>query len=337
MCCSADWAVPVEDDRIAALTAALATRQLIPVIGAPADAIVPAPAGAPIGVAGILGRSACRCVFLARGSPCTCRVHADMGHAALPLACRQFPRVSVRDPRGVSVTLSHFCPTAAALLEAPHNLSIVIDPSAFPAGGEYDGLDAARALPPLLRPDLLMDWDAWWEWERLAVELLANEESLPASMAPGSLALGRLAVAVEDLRAWRPADGPLGGRVRAVMATIRGLDAPPFAPDAQDIARRLGEIVGAAPAEIAAVHQETLARAAVSTSPRAARGFLAAHAFANWHIQLGQGLRTWLRSVEAAAVLLRVGVGVRHGDLWLRHLVDVNRLAQTWSRADHAR
>lgn len=335
-CCSADWPVHVESDCHNGLAAALGTKRLRPASGTPGDAIHPAHSAATTGVSGVLARDQRRCVFLEHGASCTCRVQEALGHAALPLACRQFPRVSVRDPRGVSLTLSHFCPTATSMLEAAHGVSIVVNPPAFPAGGEYDGLDAARAMPPLLRPDLLMDWDAWWDWERLAVDLLASEESLPTSMAPGSLALGRLSVAVEALRRWRPEEGPLGGRVRTVMDEVRRLDASPFAPDAEEGYRRIKEIVDATPPAFAAAHRGTLEHGGTPTSAQAARGFLAAHAFANWHVQLGQGLRTWLRSLEGAATLLAAGVGVRHADLWLRHLTDVNALAKSLSRAEQA-
>ena len=61
-----------------------------------------------------------RCVF--HDPAGRCAIHSALGHDALPLACRQFPRVSVTDPRGVSVTLSHYCPTAAALLDGGNAL-----------------------------------------------------------------------------------------------------------------------------------------------------------------------------------------------------------------------
>src|SRR6478672_5284663 len=55
-----------------------------------------------------------------------CSIHASFGHDALPVACQQFPRVSVIDPRGASVTLSCFCPTALAMLdEADGPISII--------------------------------------------------------------------------------------------------------------------------------------------------------------------------------------------------------------------
>jgi hypothetical protein len=48
-------------------------------------------------------------------------------------------------------------PTAAALLDTDLNAGrrFLTNPPAFPASGEYVGLDARQALPPLLKPDLL--------------------------------------------------------------------------------------------------------------------------------------------------------------------------------------
>src|SRR5262249_41023029 len=143
-----------------------------------------------------------------------CRVHGTLGHDALPLACRQFPRVIVQDPRGVSVVLSHYCPTAAAMLDAEAETAVTVleSPPAFSSSGEYDGLDAREALPPLLRPGVLMEWDSWWEFERRAVELLGHGHE------PGEIALRWLARIVEHVRAWRPSDGALADRIRSAFA-----------------------------------------------------------------------------------------------------------------------
>jgi Fe-S-cluster containining protein len=92
----------------------------------------------------LLARVNGRCVFLddpenagdaPTPEPGRCRIHAALGHEALPLACRQFPRVTVEDPRGVSVTLSHYCPTAAGLLELdePEPFHVMDNPLGFPA------------------------------------------------------------------------------------------------------------------------------------------------------------------------------------------------------------
>src|SRR5262245_11543308 len=165
-CCTSNWPIPIEADRLIAARAALATGRLRPtLIDPPAfDSPAHAPAEAPV----LLGRDGHRCVFYDSGSvdgAGRCRIHGALGHDALPLACRQFPRVSVHDPRGVSVTLSHYCPTAAALLDSQDALAVLTNASAFPPTGEYIGLDATAGLPPLLRPDMLMDWESWWEWE----------------------------------------------------------------------------------------------------------------------------------------------------------------------------
>jgi len=329
VCCASDWPVPVESDQLVRLRRALASGQLAAGVDQD-DAFEPPPPGAPAEIGGVLRRQKRRCVFLAGGPDATCGIHAALGHEALPLACRQFPRIAVRDPRGVSITLSHYCPTAARRLWSEQLSGIDDRPVSFPPDGDYDGLDASRALPPLLRPDLLMDWGAWWEWERLAIGLLDGDGAHEPA-----LALGRLRDAVERVRRWRPADGPLLAAVRETMAIARRADARPFRPDAADVAARVTEIVEATPAELAAIHRHTLDAGMAPAPDAVVCRFLSAHAFANWHVQLGQGLRTWLRSVEAAYVLLLAGLDVRHADLWLRHLADVHALARTWSRSEH--
>jgi len=234
-----------------------------------------------------------RCIFYG-GQAGRCAVHRTLGHDALPLACRQFPRVSVRDPRGVSVTLSHYCPTAASLLEDQGTAVIVETAGAFPSAGEYEGLDACE-MPPLLRPDMAMDWESWWEFEQRAVGLIAAEPST-------TRALRRLGGIIEVIRPWRTSDEPLIARI--ISAFSRAEPEEPVEP----------------------VEPE---------EPRTIRNFVCAHAFANWTAHLGLGLRTWLRSLEAAHDLAR-RVGVRQADLTLRHVSDPKRLADQWSLAEAA-
>jgi hypothetical protein len=62
-----------------------------------------------------------------------CGVHRALGEGALPATCRIFPRIALTDARGTFITLSHYCPTAAAMLfrtDVP--LEIVESPAAFP-------------------------------------------------------------------------------------------------------------------------------------------------------------------------------------------------------------
>ena len=288
----------------------------------------PVESGAAGDVPALLARVHGQCVFFedrAASHPGRCRIHTALGHDALPLACRQFPRVSVLDPRGVSVTLSHYCPTAAGLLDGlltddsgnrfPESTPGIVFDTAFPATAEYSGLDARHALPPLVRPNLLMDWDAWWECERLAVSLLTGADS-------PSDALARLRAVVLDVESWSPADGPLLERVRSAFR--------------QDLRSPVDVSADALVAAVHAAIPADLASPPALVEPRptdrAARRFLAAHAFANWPIHLGPGLRVWLRSIEAAWALLDAGLGVRAADLRLRHLADTQALCEGLER-----
>jgi hypothetical protein len=207
----------------------------------------------------------------------------------------------VRDPRGVSVALSAYCPTVARLLASTETVTIVESPLAFPGDGEYEGLDARVQLPPLLRPDCLMDWESWWAFEAASVDLLGNSGTSVDD------ALARLRVAVEDVRTWTPHEGPLITRVADAFARAR---------DTEWVNGRMGEWVNGA------------------VDDHVTRRFLTAHAFANWTMHLGKGLRTWLRSIEAAHELLPSGLDVRQADLRLRHLADPRKLAEVWSRGE---
>lgn len=168
-CCSSGWAIDIDAARVPAIAAAVADGRIAaPVQWWRADD------GAPHDVAGVLRQgSDGHCIFHQRPG---CAVQSALGHGALPSACQHFPRSVLIDPRGVFVTLSHYCPTAAALLfEAHDRAAIVSGPPALPGGGRPEGLDARDALPPLAAPGRLMDWDEFSAWERRAVELLCSE------------------------------------------------------------------------------------------------------------------------------------------------------------------
>ncbi|MBP6715705.1 MAG: hypothetical protein KA205_02510, partial [Acidobacteria bacterium] len=238
------------------------------------------------------------------------------GHDALPLACRQFPRVSILEPRGVVVTLSCYCPTSRAMLSiADQPVTIVENPRAFPTSGEYVGLDARTSLPPALCPNLLMDWDSWYEWERLSVELWNLDEPLRQI-------LDRLSIAVESVRTWRPGQGELLDRVRDAHAGAR-TNAP------EHLSTRAPE------------HQSTRAPSHQAPAPSHPRTlapshlFLCCHTFASWPAHLGAGLRTWLRSLETVVFLLEQDWTIAEIDLWLRHYADPRLLARVWSQGEH--
>ena len=127
-CCTAGWAIPVEP-------------HVRPIAGS--AWLVPNADGA--------------CPQYDRPSR-LCRIHRDHGESMLPVSCHHFPRRALTDDRGTFVTLSHFCPTAAALLvDARKPLTIVSNPPAFRPERGYEGLDARGEWPPLVRPDVLFD------------------------------------------------------------------------------------------------------------------------------------------------------------------------------------
>jgi Fe-S-cluster containining protein len=333
-CCTAGWPIPVEANQLARLRAALATgalgrRARTRSAGSPFVTADDAPADTPA----LLARVEHRCVFYDPDAR-RCGVQRALDHDALPLACRQFPRVSLRDPRGVSVTLSHYCPTAASMLDSDEPVGILINAPAFPASGEYVGLEVGAQpgaadetpLPPLLRPAVLMDWESWWEWEWLSVDLLVNADQ------PAARALAQLAWAVETTRAWRPGDGRLLDQVRSAFDRAHRTDPPPFAPTGADLAIRVDEVTRAIPEELRGGEARRPTRGAGDEA--ILTRFLAAHAFASWTAHLGRGLRTWLRSVEAALALTQSGLDVAAVDLRLRHLADPHLLAKAWARAE---
>jgi hypothetical protein len=166
-CCAAGWTIPFEDGTVAARDAAGA------------------------------------CIFL-DGTRRRCSIHLAHGVQALPLSCRMFPRVVLHDARGTFVSLSHFCPTAAALLfDAAGAAAIVEAPPALADVGELDGLDARHEWPPLLRPRVLMDVASYGSWEQRAVEFLTRDAAPPRE------ALAALTDVTARIAAWTPATEPL--------------------------------------------------------------------------------------------------------------------------------
>ncbi len=166
-CCRAGWTIPFEDGTVAARD----------VHGA--------------------------CTFL-DGAVSRCSIHAAHGVDGLPVTCRMFPRIVLHDPRGTFVSLSHFCPTAAALLfHADGDASIVEAPPALVDIGELDGLDARGEWPPLLRAGVLMDLASYGAWERRAIALLARGAAAPHD------ALSALEDVSARIAAWTPGSGAL--------------------------------------------------------------------------------------------------------------------------------
>ena len=275
----------------------------------------------------------------------TCAIHRQLGEDALPTSCRQFPRVSLTDARGTSVSLSHYCPTAANLI-VDHDvpLAIVEAPRAFPPSRHYEGLDARGALPPLVRPGLLHSFDSYDLWERGVVALLAREE-LTAEQA-----LACAAIAAERIRTWTPAVGPLETHVDWALARSvddvgeadPALGTPVTAVRLWHLARAAvpaGVTTPTEPVEAVAVWERHAADHWNTWAP-VVRRYLAARAFATWLSYQGRGLRTSVLGLVVTLGVLQAEVGracavarqdldrdrlveaIRAADLLVVHLVD---------------
>jgi len=207
-CCSSGWPIPVERDRvipISSLAARADETWLVPVENSPED------------VAGTLAvRPNGECTFFQIPS----RLRADASawqasgalpagscsvHPARPSSCAHFPYVCLIDSRGVRVTLSHYCPTAASMLFA-HDGPIEIVEGPPPVAGldVPEGLDAREALPPVESPNRLMTFEAFSEWERTEVGKAVTVPSMAEALALFELA--RFAVPFPWSWAEAPAD-----------------------------------------------------------------------------------------------------------------------------------
>jgi Fe-S-cluster containining protein len=307
VCCTSGWAIPVEAPLYRSLQVALEWGQLH-VEGATHgpdvfEGVDDLPHGEPVV---LRRRSNGACVFFEPQRGNLCAIQRQMDHSHLPSACRHFPRVVLSDPRGTFVTLSHVCPTAARMLLDGGPATVVTSGSVIDthAVGVWEGLDARDELPPLVRPGVLWDWDAWDLWERMAVALLARDGQSPEQ------ALGALRTRVNTLVAWRPTDDPLSDTVRAAFDAITSAAALELPLDAlttleslvwESVPAERGPrpVSAAAPAEVPGWQ---LWHAAIGR-------YLAARAFGNWIGCYGQGLTTWYNSIVAAYAVLRLAAG----------------------------
>jgi Fe-S-cluster containining protein len=159
MCCTSGWPIPVERASVPLIDEAIA-RKVIPLRVQPW--LTPAEPS-PDDVAGFLAvRDNGHCVFFeASGSGCSI-------HDVKPAGCLHFPYVCLIDQRGLHVTLSHYCPTAASLLFEHNEPIAIVEGPAPVAGNTIEGLDARESLPPVSRDNSkrLMTLDELDAWQR---------------------------------------------------------------------------------------------------------------------------------------------------------------------------
>src|SRR4030095_8008646 len=162
-CCTADWDVPVEVPLYRTLDEALSAGTVAPAGRLDGNsAVLIVEDQLPHDAAAMVARTATGdCVFYPRNSG-LCVIHRDLGEPMLPATCRHFPRLAVRDGRGTFISLTHYCPTAAAsLFRDDVEIEIIQSPRAFPPA-DYEGLRVdPEAWPPLLHPRMLMDPDGY--------------------------------------------------------------------------------------------------------------------------------------------------------------------------------
>jgi hypothetical protein len=291
------------------------------------------------------------CVFFERGSR-LCVIHRDLGEEALAATCRHFPRLAVRDGRGTFIGLSHYCPTAASLLfREDIGLTIVESPGAFPPA-EYEGLTVEPGdVPPLLRPDVMMEPAAYTEWERHMVRRAATD------LNPESL-LATLARDAELVRTWHPEGPSIASRILDLPSEpVRAEPPAALAGSLEDFRA----VMTAVPDDLRpAPDEDGLEDAYVRfvRTPWAGwshplRNYVAAKAFACWTAYQGRGLRSIVRGFEVAVALVRVEAArqcrdagraldqellleaIRQADFALNHLAVGEDLAEAWSVAEN--
>lgn len=167
MCCTSGWPIPVERSRVALIEETI-SRKVVPLRAVPW--LIPA-GDAPDDVAGMLAvRDNGHCVFFEAGGP-GCSIHD-----VKPAGCVHFPYVCLIDQRGVHVTLSHYCPTAASMLFEHGDPVAIVEGPAPIEGDSIEGLDARDSLPPTFAKATagkpgevlprLMSWDELDAWQR---------------------------------------------------------------------------------------------------------------------------------------------------------------------------
>jgi Fe-S-cluster containining protein len=353
VCCSSDWDIPVELPLYRSLDAALVTGRLSPTAeSSDGDSPFITEPDLPDGAAAMVARTPSgHCVFYHRGSG-LCAIQRDLDEAHLPSACQHFPRIAVRDLRGTFISLTHYCPTAAAMLFGPDGpIEIVESPPAFPSA-DYEGLRVDKeAWPPLLHPHMLMDLDGYSAWERHMVAR-CNQSGLSPEQVICTLRRD-----ARVLRTYTPETGLLTIAVASLPANVVNESAQ-VTLDPSLVLH--AEVLSAVPEDVRPEPDDKGLREAFErrVAPEWAawhtplRRYLAAKAFANWTAYQGRGVLTIVRGLEAALAFVRVEAtrecrnagrildadllkqAFRATDFVLNHIAVSETLAQTWSRVE---
>lgn len=210
------------------------------------------------------------------------------------------------DDRGTFVSLSHFCPTAAAMLVDADRLDIVEAPPAFPEARHYEGLDARGEWPPLLRPTVLLDEASFSAWERFLVHALGSSRD------DVETTLGSVAAAAERLRRWSADRGELATwTARTLLEQAGSEDTQRYEQFSGDelFARLCGSIPHglnrpAPPVPLSEVERGRFEDEWRRHAPTVLR-YLGTRAFASWTAYQSSGIRTQVAEVYVTASVLR--------------------------------
>jgi Fe-S-cluster containining protein len=342
-CCTAGWAIPIETTAFERVRVHFGAKDYF--------TIDPAP---PEGTAAILRlRPDGACVFFDAERGRLCAVHRELGEDSLPSACRQYPRVVLNDARGRLISLSHYCPTAAALLLEDHPLDIVPAPPSLSLGGRAEGLDARDVMPPLLRPGMLADVEGYARWERRAIATLASGQLSAAR------AIATIDAATRAIVSWMPGTDSLAARVDREFDVAL---APEPDEDLHADWARVAACLESVPPGLSARPIDGLQERrppVVQWWPevdRVARAYLAARLFGNWIAYYGQGLHAIVEYLRVCLAVLKLEAArqqqpasrltaastsispwqtvleaIRNADLLLVHLADTKSLAHRLS------
>jgi len=253
-----------------------------------------------------------------------CSIHTEGGESALPIGCRHYPRVVRIDREGITLSLSHYCPTAASLLASDAPVTIVSAGAPLALADPVEGLDAREALPPLLRPDVLMDLDAYRNWESAAVEIFATRRP--------DQALSLVSAAADELRLWKPGQRSFVDAVVQSFQEAGEVASPTWPRQGLEIAKSLNNGIVSLDGVPCDVDDPAVARVLGN--------YLAARVFGNWIAYQGRGLRTILTWIHACYDVARVlmcrqplpGVAgaleaVRQADYVMLHTIDTQDFA----------
>jgi hypothetical protein len=212
-------------------------------------------------------------------------------------------------------------------------------------------MDAAGALPPLVRPGMLSDLEGYAAWERACLATFAR-----ADLA-WQRALDQVAAATERVRGWDPDAGPLASVVDTCFRDAQPGDATDAGAQARGIETVRSLCGDRVPPHLRPIDGfddawTALVAPSFGLFDTAMKNYLAARVFANWTAYEGRGLRTiveWLRTCAAVVRhhLVRRALdsrfppvpadfieAVRRADFLLLHVVDTQAFARRAAPAE---